>query len=169
MSNGRRGGARQMKHWHGSTDTGTGFTGTATAILSTFDIGDSPGTVLRTLGNVLVAPTGGVTFGADDQAAITLGIGIVSSDALAVGATAMPDPGGEPEFDWLWWYKVLVSIEDAALPGQEIGGAERIHFDSRAMRKMKPRSALVLVAQYVDIFGTPAMNALSSFRVLFGT
>ena len=63
---------------------------------------NDPVTILRTLGEVLVAlaQTGVV---AGDQVFVTIGLGLFSSDAVAVGPTAVPEPSDEAEFDWLWW------------------------------------------------------------------
>jgi len=43
------------------------------------------------------------TLAAADECRVAFGIALVSSDAAVLGATAMPDPAGEPEFPWLWW------------------------------------------------------------------
>ena len=166
----RRGGQRQMKHWHGSGDSLVSFTADATGLLSTFSNPEDAATVLRTLGQYLVVPTGNGTFVAQDAAAVTLGLGIVSQDAAAVGASALPDPAGEPEYDWLWWHKTMLNFEGSVdSPGQTIGLVDRIEFDSKAMRKMKPRQSLVMIAEYVNINGDPPISVSGSFRVLFGT
>ena len=170
MANGRRSGGRQMKHWHGSTNSVVNFTADATGILATFSAPTDPYTILRTLGQVIVVPTGSGTFVAADLATVTCGLGIVSSDALAAGAGSLPDPAVEPEYDWLWWHPTFAAFEGSAdAPGQEIGMTERINFDTRAMRKVKPRQALVMVAQYQDSNGAPPLTVSASFRVLSGT
>ena len=159
-----------MKHWHGSTDLVNAFTSDVTGIISSFSTGQDPATVLRTIGNYLVAPTGDGTFAAQDRAVITFGLGIVSTDAFTVGSGSMPDPGLEAEFDWLWWWKTIVSFEGSAdAPGQEIAMTDRIAFDSRAMRKMKPRQTLVVLAEYENLNGSPPVVVTGGFRVLFGT
>ncbi len=167
MANGRRG-ARQMKHWHQSSDVVGLLTGNATVILASFDIPD-PATLLRTLGSVLVAPTGGTVFSSGDRASCTFGLGIVSTDAFAVGATAMPDPATE-EYDWLWYYKTFVSFEASVdHPGAEIALTDRQEIATKAMRKIKPRHTLVLLAEYQDLNGTPNLTVFGGFRSLFGT
>ena len=160
-------GMRQRKHWHLLGDVTFNFTANATAILGSFSAaGNEPYTVLRLIGElVCVAGAAGVT--AADKAVIAVGVGIVTSDALAVGASAMPDPGGEPDFDWLWWYQAQMMYPVAA----QVGGAgeqARIRIESKAMRKVSPRQSVVLLAQYIDITGTPPVSVLGSARFLIG-
>ncbi len=123
-------------------------------------------TVLRMLGSYIVWPTTAPTAG--DQAVISLGIGIVSSDAAALGATAMPDPSGEPEFPWLFWEEHDFRWGTTSLDPNGLGFVRR-HFDIRSMRRMKPREALVAVTQYTDLSGTPAVTiSMAQTRVLIG-
>ena len=164
-------GNRMMKHWHGSGEGGssgqTNFTTDATAIIASVSFANDPGTYLRLLGQVLIAPTGAGTFAALDAAEVTLGIGIVSLDAFTAGAGSMPDPGAEPQFDWMWWHTTLVNFEGSAdAPGSEIALTERVQIESKAMRKFKPRSSLVLIAEYRDVAGAPPLSVYGAFRVL---
>ena len=102
-------------------------------------------------------------------AVITLGVGIVSSDALAVGATAMPDPAGEPDYPWLWWYPMLLC---SGVASDTVGLYPRgwnINVESKAMRKVGPRQSVVLLAEYVGISGTPDYDVGGSIRFLVGT
>ena len=163
-------GMRQRKHWHSLAPTGAAFTANATAILGSFTAaGGEPFTVLRLLGQILVVPLPGGTFVEADVARLTFGIGVVSADALAVGASAMPDPDGEPDYPWLWWHTTVVVFAGAAPAGDEIAVNERIDIESKAMRKVGPRQSLVMVAEYVDIGGTPPMDAHQGCRFLIGT
>ena len=59
-------------------------------------------TVVRMLGRGLFTfdPTGLV---AEDSATLTMAIGVVSTDASVLGATALPDPAGELAYPWLYW------------------------------------------------------------------
>jgi len=163
---GSPGGTRQRKHWHGTVDATKDFTGTSTAIVSSFSI-DGPVTILRTVGNILVSPTGGGTFVAADRARIVFGLGVVSTDAFAVGPSAMPDPGDEAEFDWLWWYITWIQVLDTGV-GDDMGVNERIVVASKAMRKMSQRHTLVMIAQYADEAGAPPMTVQCGLRVLIG-
>ena len=162
-------GMRQRKHWHSLTPSGAAFTANATAILGSFTAGQGdPFTVLRFIGQALVVPLPGGTFAAADVARITMAVGIVSADALAVGASAMPDPDSEPDYPWLWWYSTIVVFAGASPAGDEITVHERVHIESKAMRKVGPRQSVVMVAQYVDIGGTPPMDVHQNTRFLVG-
>ncbi len=164
-------GPRQRKHWHSlGTLARANFTTDATAILGSFVSSDGdPFTVLRMIGQGLVSPTGSGTFVASDTAIVTVALGIVSADAIALGLTAMPDPDSEPEYPWLYWHTTFTNFEGSAdAPGQELAMTDRFTIESRAMRKVGPRQGLVAVAQYVDASGTPPLSVDLQVRFLIG-
>ncbi len=159
--------ARQRKEWDGIGVNQLGLTAAGTSSLGGLDFTEAR-TILRMLGSFTVAAV--ETLVDTDQAVITLGIGIISTDASAAGATAFPDPGVEPEYPWLWWRSVPIHVT-GALPGDVNGpvGSERIWFDSRSMRKVKPRETLQVIVEYTDLVGTPPITiGLGGIRVLLG-
>ena len=159
------GGVRQRKHWHGTSDNVLNLTAAGTAILASLTVTD-PSTILRTLGSVMSIFDGAVD---GDSAAITYGLGIVSTDAFTVGATAMPDPASEPQFDWLYWYKSFLSFRtNGAISGRIDSYFERVNVSSKAMRRVSHSETLVLLVQYEDIVGTPPVDVLGSLRILIG-
>ncbi len=163
-------GQRMPKHWHFIPGANLAFTGNATGVGGSLAL-DGPWTVIRMLGEYLIHFTGGSTIVIGDKATFALGIGVVSSDAVAAGAASLPDPAGEPEYPWLFWTShELAAIEaDALQRGGELGVIRR-SFDIRSMRKLKPRESLVFVAQYVDVAGTPFIDvAIAQTRVLVAT
>jgi len=130
-----------------------------------------PGTILRVRGDILFA-FGGVTVALDEMT-FAMGLGLVSSDAAALGATAMPDPAAEADYPWLWW-KEFSMFSTFAIDGtgtDHSGQLQvRIPVDTKAMRRVKPGQTLVLTGQYVDVVGTPPVRwMVSGFRVLIGT
>jgi len=165
----RRGGTRQRKHWHSIGDTLQKFTAAGTAILGSFTAaGNEPYTVLRMVGELVVTP--GITpVIAGDAAIMAVGVAVVTTDALTVGSSAMPDPAGEPDFDWLWRYQahMVFPFATADLAGLASESA-RIPLESKAMRKVSPRQSLVMLAEYVDLQGTPPLDVLGSARFLIG-
>ena len=161
---GAPGGTRQRKHWHGTANASVAFTSASTAIIASLGITD-PVTILRTLGSSLVSI--GPALVADDRAVVTLGLGLVSTDAFVVGASAMPDPANEPEFDWLWWYAAHVHLPDVDQAGG-VASAMRIAVNSKAMRRASHQETLVLIGQYENILGTPTVHVNASLRILIG-
>jgi len=161
-----RRGPRQRKEWVGSGANQVNLTtGGQVTILATLPFVGA-GTILRCLGQLTVGVTAASTAG--DQAVIFLGLGIISSDAAELGSTAVPDPGVEFEFPWLWWYSVPIHTPTTSVGGYA-GEGERVTFDSRSMRKFKPRESLVLIAQYVDLVGLPPLTVgIGGLRVLVG-
>jgi len=115
-------------------------------------------TVLRMLGSYCVAPR--ATLAAGDEATVTVGIGRVSTDAFTVGATAMPDPAGEPEYPWLYWaaHRFMFTGTDAEQQAQGIAAALRHDFDIRSMRKFSPGETLAFIVQAADVTGAPPMD-----------
>ena len=167
MARRRGNGQRMQKRWTtllGLTDVtvaaGTFF---ASGIL-TFDEAQ---TILRVrAGDLLVQmrPNAG-----GDVAEVTFGLGVVSADAAAVGAGSLPDPSAEPEYPWLWWRSInLVAFgtTNTSTMGAQV---ERVVLDTQAMRKVKPREALVLVGEFTQVAGTPALDFSGGpWRVLVG-
>ena len=127
----------------------------------------SPFTILRIRGgivNVVDTATDG------DDITIGYGLAILSTDAFALGATAFPDPLGEPEYPWLWWYaSSLIStlLNSANGVVSDVAAAERIVVDSKAMRKVKPGESLVWVVQTGS--ATPVDILMENTRVLVGS
>ena len=124
---------------------------TATTIIGGSFAFSIPATILRIRGMLLVtldnAAEGDDTF-------LTAALGMVSSDAAALGATAMPDPGSEPEYPWLWWASIPLfatqSITGVDPSFSTVSGAARLEVDSKAMRKVKPGESLIWVFQGTD-------------------
>ncbi len=167
MAHSRSNTPRQRKSWTGAGVNQNAFTASGTVKMGGVDF-DEPGTVLRCLGQIVVSAV--PTLVEDDQAVMFFGLAVVSTDASDAGSGSMPDPGVEFDFPWLWWKSsgILVTAATADV-GSQVSG-ERINFDSRAMRKVKPRESLVIIAQYVDLVGTsPITVGISGMRVLVGT
>ena len=128
-----------------------------------------PATVLRMLGEYVLMNTGPLTAG--DRAKVAVGIGVVSTDAFNLGATAMPDPAGEADYPWLYWaeHQMFTPVGGTIDPNAA-GMSLRRSFDIRSMRKMKPRESLAAMVEYGDGAGTPPLQFLfSQTRVLVGT
>lgn len=153
-------GARQRKEWKslgaGGIDATLSSAGNNLMVNNPFG---EPCTILRIIGEVTVS-FAVQTLVAGDAANITMGIGIVSSDAATVGSTAMPDPVSDPGFPWLWWYSTQLrnmSVTTESLFADGAGYA-RIRVESKAMRKVSPSESLVVVAEWTDINGAPIVN-----------
>ncbi len=122
-------------------------------------------TVLRMLGEYGVAPTSAPST--TDQAKCTIGIGVVSTDAFNVGASAMPDPAGEPGYPWLYWAEHPLFYSATTQDAASAVGTVRQAFDIKSMRKVTDRQSLVFIFQYTDILGAPPLTmAASQTRVL---
>ncbi len=127
-----------------------------------------PATILRCRGQVWAAMD--ATKQVSDLFGVVVALGILSTDAVTLGATAAPDPGGEPEYPWLWWGQMLLEAFVAA--GTEAWGtsAQRLEVDTKGMRKVKPGQSLVWVAQVNVASGAPLITIeLGQVRVLIGT
>jgi len=162
-------GTRVRKQWGsvGSSIINTASTNT-TGIVAGFLARDESFTVMRLIGEYWIAP--GAANVINDVMAISIGIGVVSVDAATLGGTAMPDPGTEPEYPWLYYGCHLMRMASA---NQDALGdpsmALRRTFDVHSMRKVKPREALVVVFQFEDINGSPTYDlGWCKTRVLVG-
>ena len=162
---------RQAKQWDALPGIEFAMTADGTFSGPVFAF-SAPFTVLRMLGEYTIAPTAVVVAG--ERCEVAVAIGVVSTDAATLGATALPDPISEPDFPWLYWamhplhWGAAVSGTAGEGP-QGVAGSVRKSFDIRSMRKMKPRESLVLVAQYGDLGGTPPVTTIvMPTRVLLG-
>ncbi len=127
-------------------------------------------TVLRVRGQGFVALQ--AACAADDQADVVFGLGIFSADAVVAGSGSLPDPAGDPEYPWLWWKSIqmyfpfVIDGTGSDDSGQII---HRFEIDTKAMRRMKVRESIVMVAQYADVSGAPPLRVSTGrCRVLRG-
>ena len=163
-------GRRTDKQWTSVTSQGNNFTADGTSIASGgLDFTEAQ-TVMRCRGSALCAFNAATT--ALDEADITLGLGIFSTDAFNAGSASMPDPAGEPDYPWLWW-GVFQMFSPFVIDGtgSDDSGAliHRLEIDTKAMRRVKPRQTLGWIAQYVDQTGTPSVRlSFAQTRVLVG-
>ncbi len=132
-----------------------------------------PATILRWRG--YVSAMFDETAQPGDQAAIAWGIGVFSTDAVAVGATALPDPGSEPEFPWVWYGEMFLQSREATGAGNPTSSAwgplaQRIEIDSKGMRKVKPGESVAIVWEVDNAVGAPVIEFdTGNLRVLVGT
>ena len=166
MANGRSRGARQAKTWTALPGTTNDLTADGTTLFGFFSSG-APFTVLRMLGEYVINPTSAPVTG--DSCVITVGIAVVSSDAAALGSTAMPDPDGEPDFPWLYWAQHPLSYPSTEVQVKTGVGALRHTFDVRSMRKIQTRQSVAMVVEYDDRGGAPPVTVnVGDTRVLTG-
>ena len=140
------------------------FSADATIVIASLPFVESM-TILRMLGEfIITARTAPVAL---DAIRIGVGLGIVSTDAFAVGGSAMPDPLGEPEYPWLYWSEHWLFFPTSALESGLATTSVRRAFDVKSMRKVKNRESLVFVFQYGNDVGNPeVIFAGSETRVL---
>ena len=161
-------GPRMQKHWHEIKGATILFTVSTTQVMDSLAL-SGPWTALRMIGEYIISPTSLPT--ALDAVTVGIGIGVVSTDAVVVGGSAMPDPTGEPDYPWLYWadhdfYFIDNSLETVGSPVGQL----RQRFDVKSMRKIKPRESLAFVAQYSDIVGAPPMRlSTAATRILVAT
>ncbi len=124
-------------------------------------------TILRMLGEYALTAASAPVVG--DAVDITVAIGIVSSDAASLGATALPDPADEPQYPWLYWASHPFEFRTTGVDTSSDATHLRRTFDIRSMRKMKPRETAIYVVQYSNRVGNPPMRGVfGQVRVLLG-
>ncbi len=156
-----------MKQWLGlpglSTTVSTDTTFGAGQIAFT-----APFTILR-----MIIPGGLFMFDenhmVNDTITFTIGIGVISTDAVA--ANALPDPSSEANYPWLWWTSFdLIAISTFAT--EPLGSTVfRVPpLDSRSMRKVKPGQSLITIFETNGAVGAPeTLVEWSQIRVLLGS
>ena len=130
---------------------------------------DAPGTILR-------VRTPDILFSFDqtqqvgDSMILGLGLALMSSDAVAAGATAFPDPATEFEYPWLWWGQWQLRSTVAAGINNLGTSVIRTSADTKAMRRFKPSMSLLWVVEATGTTGAVVTSIdVGSSRVLIGT
>ena len=129
-----------------------------------------PATILR-IRPVRLYAAFDATQQAGDTMDLAFAIGIASTDAVTLGATAIPDPQGEVEFPWLWWGAFALRSFVNAQPSDSWGvNGQLLESDTRAMRKVKPGESLFWAIQLSGATGAPVtLIEIEQARVLVGT
>ena len=105
---------------------------------------ETPGTIVRSRGRITIQPQ---VYSADLNIVGAFGIGLVSSEAAAVGITAIPEPFSDADWGgWMVWQSFALHYEFHDATGSFLE-SEAIEIDSKAMRKVEPNSVMVFVAE----------------------
>ncbi len=125
----------------------------------------TPETVVRMIGGWYASIIG--TLVDDDAAVVTLGIGVATTDAFAVGVGSLPDPQDEPAFPWLYWANMNLRQEGTAVNQAWGVGSQYKSFDVSSQRILRPGQTLFSVIQVSDGAGAPSVVVeLEQTRVL---
>ncbi len=141
--------SRRKTHWVGPPDQGTINVGSgASVIIGSFEPAASfmlAPTIVRTRGEVSLLPT---SPAADLAISGAFGIGIVSNDAFAAGATSIPGPWSDPDWGgWFVWQSFFKKLEFADASGLNYPFNSSYQVDSKAMRKAESNETVVLMAE----------------------
>ena len=121
-------------------------------------------TIVRTRGVLsLILLTSAQAQGGFNGAA---GLCVVSAKAAGIGATAVPGPLTEDDWEgWLWHQHFVLKSPSGTIA--DMGSARVLNFiiDSKAMRKIESDTALVGMIEVAEV-GTATMHAELRTRVL---
>ncbi len=164
--NAPRGRNRRLTEWSlGPGDqTVNTFSASSLLILGLGAAANERLTVTRILGDLMFQLRTVVALG--DGFQFTWGIGLVTSDAFAVGVTALPNP--QDDMDWGGWlmHGFLPLIAPTATIGDSAGWQiVRIPIDVKAQRIMSPNEVLFMVVDILEI-GTATGAATFDSRML---
>ncbi len=103
---------------------------------------------------------------AEDKAIVNFGIAVVEARALSIGVTAMPLPGTNAEFPFLWMG--IATLASPTTLTEDEGGArfQRLELDTKAMRKVRAGHVLVFITQVQNVTGTSEIEFWGCVRVL---
>jgi len=122
-------------------------------------------TLIRIHGSVLISVT--ARTAAADSAVISMGMILQSAAAVTAGVGSMPLPFTDIGSAWIWHRQVLVRSLIAPPNGTDLAGNVRITIDNKAMRKVNPNQALVMIVQNTVQTGTITVSISSAQRLLF--
>ena len=164
MARGSRTGRKTDYSW-------SGICGIANTIAAANTLGSGlitfseSGTIYRLRGHVSVSLD---VAAADNRQCVAVGLIVGTDVAVVAGATAFPSPLSDPDAEWIWHgFFNLVSITGTQ---SDSGGGQfqEREIDSKAMRKVKTNSNVVLLADGEQQGGTPTADVGYGFRLLFG-
>ena len=97
---------------------------------------------------------------------LAIGIGIVSSQAFSIGATAIPGPLSEMEWGGWMYHRILdLHAVTATIGDNNFSNTVWEEIDSKAMRKISSNEVLVAMVEAVEV-GTASMDIYFDTRVL---
>ena len=158
--------SRRKTSWDGGpggTPTGL-ISSSVSSILGAGAVADEDGmTLVRVRGECSLMLASAASDG--DGFIGALGIGIVTSEAFAIGITAMPTPLIDDDWNgWLWHQFFSVRVPVAAGIGSQ-SSEVRYVVDSKAMRKLR-LGDVIFFAQESSEIGVATMHMMADTRVL---
>ena len=128
--------------------------------------GEAPVTLVRTRGqwHIRLAsfPGAGISI-----MRAAMGLIVVSTDAFAIGVTALPGPLSDPENDWIVWSPSALSFPGSVGEGFILDA--RMDFDSRGMRKLKLGDVLAVMFEITSDVAGGSLDIAYLFRQQFKT
>ena len=103
-----------------------------------------------------------------DVIQVAVGLGIYSSDAFAVGSTALPGPITDADYDWIWHNVMTMGPAFSATEtGVDILSNKWVEVDSKAMRKLKPNQTVGWMLEALVLSGGGTVDIAVAARQLF--
>ena len=150
----------------------TAFAGTGKTLWTSGIVlaNEAKATLIRTRGEFLF--TLDLCTNAGDGMLGAIGLGIVSDEAFAVGASACPDPYDQPEWPgWFWHTYFNIFGVAAQSAGQDVArnlNADlRIPIDSKGARKFSQGETMIGVVGVQIETGTVSLTGSCDTRMLF--
>ena len=104
---------------------------------------------------------------ADDVMIVGLGIIVVNSDAFGQSALAVPSPTDDLAASFVWHQLMTFGPAFSATEtAADLQLFYRLEIDSKAQRKVGPNEILCLIADGVQVVGTPTCDLVASVRML---
>ena len=162
-----RRGPKRLVSWVGSANQGYVACGAGAKIIhQSFPLDASvfapDATIVRTRGMYSIRPQ---VYTAQVDIIGAFGMGIVSDESFAIGASAMPGPWSNPEWEgWFVWESFAFRYEESSGSLDNTFPASfQMPFDSKAMRKMGSGQTMVVIVQSQSAANTSSIN----FRQLY--
>jgi len=164
------GSSRRRTGWEeGPTSDVTALSAAGGSLWSTGQLFGLDGlTIARIRGEILIWISSAATA-LDGFQSYAVGIGVVTSPALAIGVTAVPTPLGEPEWEgWLWYHSGAALTQPLAAEGAVPGvvAAVRLPIDTKAMRKVGTEEIVYGAFEVGSEVGTAVVQYSARTRML---
>ena len=136
-------------------------------IIDTGQVASGGVTVVRLRGEFTIWLRLATAIG-DGFTAFALGVGVATTDAFSVGATALPSPTGDPDWGGWWYYSTYGALVSDSTTENFQGpmSAIRIPIDTKAMRKIQPNETIFAAIGLNTEIGTATADFVFRSRML---
>ena len=175
VRSGRRSGPRRTTFWESASSTAMvamdigGTTQVVQAIVTEASLDNVPNPTLVRVRGEIFSQLGAAANAQGDAILVAHAIQVVDAKQFAIGPTALPMPITNNSEDFLWYGSSILAQNDQTTVLNNQSNFDRIHVDSKSMRKISINQVLVMCTEIALLSGGTGedINFALILRMLF--